>query len=185
MQGPTLLSLSRLLDSSVSEVSRGIIGAALGSMCGAFLCNYLYVFLDISVQSVEFPKFPDPWLANKCVRQKDAIAVVMTCLLGLPFVLIATIPNIYCFYAFLVIFGFGSTSISIAVNSDCLEIWRGHRGGGPAMYAMNFGFAFGTFIGPLLAAGALQAKNGAECLQFLGFDLNLFTYALQVLSCFT
>ncbi len=40
MQGPTLLSLSRLLHSNVSEVSRGMVGAALGNLSGALLCKY-------------------------------------------------------------------------------------------------------------------------------------------------
>ncbi len=102
----------------------------------------------------------DPWLAKRYLRQNDAIAVAMICLNGLPFVLATMVPNIYCYYALLFVIGFGSSSVSVAVNSDCLEIWRGHKGGGPAMYAMNFGFACGTFIGPLLAAEALQIKNG-------------------------
>ncbi len=102
----------------------------------------------------------DPWLINRYLRQKDAITAALILIIGFPILLIPLVPNIYCFYIFLYLSGVGASSVSTAAGSDCLDIWRGGSGGDSAMYAMNFGFAFGTLIGPLLATSALQVNGG-------------------------
>ncbi len=80
--------------------------------------------------------------------------------MGFPFILITLVPNIYVFYVLMCTHGIGAGCVSTAVNTFGLEIWRGHGKGGPAMYAIDFGFAFGAMIGPLLAGQALQLKEG-------------------------
>ena len=67
-------------------------------------------------------------------------------------------PNIYLFYLLWAISGLGEGSIKTGINIYCLDIWRGHSGGGPWMNSIHFAFSLGTTIGPILATPFLS-KN--------------------------
>ncbi len=99
-------------------------------------------------------------MLDKYPRQQDATIAAIIWLMGLPLIFLTLVPNIYCYYVLLYVYGIGAGAVSIATNVCCLEIWRGREDGGPAMYAIDFGFAIGTMIGPQLATPALQVRGG-------------------------
>lgn len=112
--------------------------------------NKSHPLLYLSVSSV-LHKFPDfrLWLIF------TGIAI-----LGLPIMLVTTVaPNIYLFYLLCTIMGLGGGTIETGLNVYCLDVWRGHSGGGPWMHSIHFGFSLGATIGPILAAPFLSKDS--------------------------
>ena len=115
--------------------------------------TYIIVaLLFISVSSVlhKFPNFR-LWLIFTGVA-----------IYGLPITLVTTVaPNIYLFYLIWTICGLGGGTIETGLNVYCLDVWRGHSGGGPWMHSIHFGFSLGATIGPILAAPFLSEDSSA------------------------
>ena len=81
---------------------------------------------------------------------------------GIPITLVtAAAPSIYVFYLLWVICGLGSGTIETGLNVYCLDVWRGHSGGGPWMHSIHFAFSLGATLGPIIAAPFLS-EAGTE-----------------------
>ena len=81
---------------------------------------------------------------------------------GLTITLVTSVaPNIYLFYLLWTIGGLGEGITKTGINVYCLDIWRGHIGGGPWMQSIHFAFALGTTMGPILAMRFLS-ENGSS-----------------------
>ena len=82
--------------------------------------------------------------------------------MGLPIALLVLGRNLYFYYFCYFVYGLGGGGVSVACNAGCLEIWRGRDDGGPPMHAVNFFFAFGALLGPLMAAPLLEVSWGIK-----------------------
>ena len=73
----------------------------------------------------------------------------------------AAAPNIYLFYLFWSICGLGGGPIETGLTVYCLDVWRGHRGGGPWLHSIEFAYSLGATIGPILATPFLSGKSSS------------------------
>ena len=81
---------------------------------------------------------------------------------GVPITLMtAATPSIYVFYLLWVICGLGGGTLETGLNVYCLDVWRGHSGGGPWMHGIHFAFSLGATMGPIIAAPFLS-EGGTE-----------------------
>ena len=71
-------------------------------------------------------------------------------------------PSIYFFYLLWTLCGLGGGTIETGLNVYCLDVWRGHTGGGPWMHSIHFAFSLGATIGPILAAPFLSEGASSE-----------------------
>ena len=99
---------------------------------------------------------------EKLPNQTNALTFAVGCLMGLPVLLMVLCKHIYIFYALCCVYGMGRGAVGVACNSGCLETWRGRDDGGPMMHGLHFFFAFGTFLGPMLAAPFLEQNDGIK-----------------------
>ena len=82
---------------------------------------------------------------------------------GMPITLVAAAaPSIYLFYLMWSLSGLGGGTIETGINVYCLDVWRGHTGGGPWMHSIHFAFSLGATIGPILAAPFLSEDGSGE-----------------------
>ena len=72
---------------------------------------------------------------------------------------IVAVPNIYLFYLLWTICGLGAGTILTGINVYCLDVWRGHNGGGPWMHSIHFAYSLGATFGPILATPFLSEKS--------------------------
>ncbi len=80
--------------------------------------------------------------------------------MGLSTVILVVVKDIYFFYACSYLYGLGGGGVSVACNSNCLEIWRGRDDGCNMMHAIHFFGALGNFIGSVIASPFIELDQG-------------------------
>jgi len=136
-KGPTLLDFRDLLQTTLPTITLIFIIRSVGSIIGSFGSGFLL---------------------DKFIGQRYILLFVFMLAMSLANAILPFSGHLPFFFFLIFICGFTTGAVDSGGNVLCLDIWRGH-GGDHWMHSIHFSFAFGAFLGPVVAKPFLSAED--------------------------